>query len=89
MKTNIFISTIIVFLIGISSVHASEIDIQDSFVETDLLSDIFETFWWESIENIELMEEFLSEYETIEYYQLENTAEFKELDNFIQNSIFK
>jgi len=89
MKTNIFISVLAILLLTITWASASEMNYDDSLLEVEILSEVFDTFWWESIENLELMEEFLSEYESIDNYDFGNSPEFRELEEFIEESIFK
>ena len=89
MKKNILINIVLVMFLAIPSVSASDNSIDDLDLEVNLLTDIFETMWWDTLENIDIVNEFMDEYDNIDLIELDNSAEFQELQEFMNTSIFK
>ena len=87
MKNNILVVIAILFFTSISSVNAQEIS--DVELGDNILSDIFDTFGWDTEENISLVEELLKEYNDIDWYNFDDSEEFKELQEFMQATILK
>ena len=89
MKKDILINIVLVMLLALPTVSASDNSIDDLDLEVNLLTDIFETMWWDSQENIDLLNEFIDEYDNIGFIELDDSLEFLELQEFMNTSIFK